>query len=144
MWTTVGLSLWKNGWREAWTTCLYLSYLDWRWHNTLLMPHTTFYFPYSITCFVVVTVNMVSLFFSVILFKNLFAFLSPCHRWQRGMGSIFGGWSTLTSRPIVVCVRACCLASGSRDSAAPVRGHSRHLGAVMHHVYTVLMKCSTF
>lgn len=60
--------------------------------------------------------------------NRLFVLLLP-HRWRRGMGSIFGGWSTLTSRPIVVCVRACCLASESRDSAAPVRAQSRHQGA---------------
>lgn len=30
MWMTVGPSLWRNGWKEAWTTCLYLSSLDWR------------------------------------------------------------------------------------------------------------------
>lgn len=58
------------------------------------------------------------------------------HRWQRGMGSISGGWSTLTSRPIVACVRACCSASGSRDSAAPVRGHSHHQGAVVHLIHS--------
>lgn len=44
------------------------------------------------------------------------------------MGSTYGWWSILTGQPTAACVRACCSALESRDSAATVRAHSRQQG----------------
>lgn len=49
-------------------------------------------------------------------------------RWRKRMGSTYGRWSILTSQPTAACVRACCSALGSKDSAATVRAHNRHQG----------------
>lgn len=96
----------------------------------------------SVSLILLETLKPFVLYFQCVQLWLMFSFYSAysclplAHRWQRGMGSISGGWSTLTSRPTVVCVRACCSASGNKDSAAPVRVYSRHQRAAMDFIHS--------
>lgn len=70
-WMTVGQSLWRSGSREAWTMCLYLFCLGWRWHKKYSAPSSTFIFLYSVGLW-----DQRCLIFSPIVFEK--HFVLPC------------------------------------------------------------------